>query len=204
MKCRILKTKDWKQTQKYSLFHKAVDGVGENNTLDHITAHSDGEVVFCQRGQQNNKKVKGNLSYGNCVKIKHKEGYYTLYAHLDTVLVKEKQKIKKGTILGYMGNTGKSFGAHLHFEVWKGNTRINPAKYIYSDFLSTPPNKITYYPKYMGTSNSIVDALKSIKVNSSFMSRKEIASKNGISNYIGTSNQNIKLLSLLKEGKLKK
>ncbi|MBQ7105376.1 MAG: N-acetylmuramoyl-L-alanine amidase [Bacilli bacterium] len=61
---------------------------------------------------------------------------------------------------------------------------------------------ILYYKKYTGTSNSIVDALKSIGVNSSFGNRKKIAIKNGIPNYNGTPSQNIKMLKLLKVGKL--
>lgn len=62
----------------------------------------------------------------------------------------------------------------------------------------------SYYKKYTGSSGSLVDALKAIGVNSSFDNRKAIAKKNGISNYEGTASQNEKLLSLLKQGKLKK
>lgn len=61
---------------------------------------------------------------------------------------------------------------------------------------------VSYYEKYTGNSSSIVDALKSIGVDSSFTNRKKIAIKNGISNYKGTSSQNIKMLKLLKVGKL--
>ena len=60
------------------------------------------------------------------------------------------------------------------------------------------------YKKYTGSSGSLVDALKAIGVNSSYDNRKAIAKKNGISNYEGTASQNEKLLSLLKQGKLKK
>lgn len=63
---------------------------------------------------------------------------------------------------------------------------------------------ISYYTKYTGSSCSIVEALKTIGVNSSFSNRKTIANKNGISNYSGTASQNIKLLNLLKNGKLRK
>lgn len=62
----------------------------------------------------------------------------------------------------------------------------------------------SYYKKYTGKSGSIVDALKSIVVDSSYDNRKAIAKKNGINNYSGTASQNEKLLSLLKQGKLKK
>lgn len=59
-----------------------------------------------------------------------------------------------------------------------------------------------YYTKYTGNSSSIVDALKAINVDSSFNSRKTIATKNGIKNYVGTAEQNTNLLRLLKAGKL--
>lgn len=61
-----------------------------------------------------------------------------------------------------------------------------------------------YYQKYYGNSVSLVDALKSIDINSSFTNRKRIAKKNGINNYSGMANQNTELLNLLKIGKLKK
>lgn len=62
--------------------------------------------------------------------------------------------------------------------------------------------KIVYYPRYKGKSSSIVDALKSLGINSSKSNRKKVASLNGIKNYSGTASQNTKLLNLLKRGKL--
>ena len=67
---------------------------------------------------------------------------------------------------------------------------------------STPTT--SYYKKYIGSSGSLVDALKAIGINTSYDNRKSIAKKNGISNYEGSASQNEKLLSLLKQGKLKK
>lgn len=61
-----------------------------------------------------------------------------------------------------------------------------------------------YYPKYTGSSVSIVDALKAVGVDNSYNNRKSIAAKNGISNYSGTASQNTTMLNLLKQGKLKK
>lgn len=65
-------------------------------------------------------------------------------------------------------------------------------------------NVQSYYPKCSYKGNSIVDGLKNIKVDSSFINRKKIAEKNDIDNYRGTAEQNIKMLNLLKNGKLKK
>ena len=89
--------------------------------------------------------------------------------------------------------------------------RLADAGYNYSDIQSIVNQKLgvstassNYYPKYTGNSGSIVDALKSLGINSSKDFRKSLASKNGISNYTGSSSQNITLLNLLKQGKLKK
>lgn len=69
---------------------------------------------------------------------------------------------------------------------------------------TTSQTTVSYYKKYTGSSSSLVDALKAIGVDSSYSNREKIAKKNGISNYSGTASQNEKLLSLLKQGKLKK
>lgn len=197
---RILKNKEIIITQNFSNNHPAIDVVGDEYTLDHVIAHSSGTVVMVQTGKKNNKGSAGNESYGNFIKIKHENGFYTLYAHLKYVDVKLGEYVKKGQIIGYMGDTGNAYGKHLHFEVWKNNTRLNPIAYLNKDF----ENNISYYPKYNGKSNSIVDALKSLNINSSFNNRINIAKNNNISNYKGTSTQNTKLLNLLKQGKLKK
>lgn len=69
---------------------------------------------------------------------------------------------------------------------------------------SNSTNTTQYYKKYSGKSNSLVDALKSLKIDSSFSYRRKIAKANGISAYLGTASQNTKLLNLLKQGKLKR
>lgn len=67
---------------------------------------------------------------------------------------------------------------------------------------SKPVSTVKYYKKYTGKSNSLVDALKSLKIDSAFSNRKKIAKANGITLYLGTGAQNTKLLNLLKQGKL--
>ena len=121
-------------TCSFSKDHKGVDLVKYKNKTCYVIAHSDGVVVWLQTGEKNNPNSTGNASYGNCVKLKHSDGYYTLYAHLKNVLVKKGQKVKKGDTIGYMGNTGKSFGSHLHFEVRnEKDIRIDPTKYLTKD-----------------------------------------------------------------------
>lgn len=130
---RILKNGEIRITNKYGGSHKGVDVVKAPSGLETVIAHSGGKVTFCQTGQKNSKGSTGNASYGNCVRIDHGNGYSTLYAHLDRVYVKLGQEVKQGQEIGFMGNTGNSYGAHLHFEVRKDNVRIDPTKYINKD-----------------------------------------------------------------------
>lgn len=145
MDCRVLKGKKGQITQKYSDSHQAIDLVGEGNSLDYIVAHSDGKIVFYQDGFGNMKGSVGNNSYGNCIKVDHGDGYQTLYAHMANGLsVKNNQFVKKGQVIGYMGDSGNAYGKHLHFEVWKDNRRINPEEYLNKDFSSKEVPKLEY------------------------------------------------------------
>ena len=132
---RVLKTGQNQITQGYkSGSHDGIDIVKNRNELDYIMAHSPGTVSYVQTGYKNNPGSSGNASYGNLVKIKHTNGYYTLYAHLDSVSVKTGQTVTKGQTIGFMGNSGNSYGAHLHFEVRNtSDVRINPTPYINAD-----------------------------------------------------------------------
>jgi beta-lactamase regulating signal transducer with metallopeptidase domain len=69
-------------------------------------------------------------SYGKVVIIKHSETYSTLYAHMSEFKVKEGDKVTKGQIIGFVGNSGLSTGPHLHYEVIKDGKRVNPADNI--------------------------------------------------------------------------
>lgn len=135
MKCRVLKKGLCEITQNFgNEGHSGVDVVGENYTLDKVVAHSNGVVIECKTDRVNSKGSTGNLSYGNYVIINHQNGFKTLYAHLDTVLVKEGDNVKAGKILGAMGDTGNAYGKHLHFEVYHNDIRINPEVYLDKDF----------------------------------------------------------------------
>ena len=67
-----------------------------------------------------------NYGYGNVVQIDHGNGYVTVYAHLSTIFVTQCQTVGQGAAIGLSGNTGNSFGAHLHFEIRVGGSNINP------------------------------------------------------------------------------
>ena len=70
---------------------------------------------------------------GIYVNIRHKYGFVTNYSHMQKSNVKEGQTVKKGQIIGFIGNTGRSTGYHLHYEVRESNTQINPAPYLHLD-----------------------------------------------------------------------
>lgn len=100
---RVLKNLNNCITQNYiENVHYGVDLVGEGHRIDEIIAHEDGVVVICQTGMKNDKGSRGNASYGNCLKIKHDKGYFTLYAHLDKVYVGLNERVKKGQVIGRM------------------------------------------------------------------------------------------------------
>lgn len=106
---------------KHTGWSRGVDVINKDSHVDYITAHSDGEVVkvvdYLNGTKQ--KEDRDGMGYGNYVMILHNDYYVTLYAHLATVNVREGARVKRGDIIGYMGETGKANGVHLHFEVRK-------------------------------------------------------------------------------------
>jgi murein DD-endopeptidase MepM/ murein hydrolase activator NlpD len=79
------------------------------------------------------KVKRSKRGYGNYVKINHGFGYETLYAHMSKYIVKKGQKVKRGEVIGYVGNSGISTAPHLHYEVRKDNKKINPVNFYYND-----------------------------------------------------------------------
>jgi len=76
------------------------------------------------------QKPPGINSYGKTAIIKHKDYYETLFGHLSKLEVKEGQEVKVGDVIGKAGSTGRSTGAHLHYEVIKDGKRINPKNFL--------------------------------------------------------------------------
>ncbi len=87
---------------------------------DAVMATADGQVIFADK----------DGGWGNYVMIKHKHGFYTRYAHLQSFRVTKGQQVQKGQVIGYIGNTGTSTGAHLHYEVHIGSDVVDPMKYL--------------------------------------------------------------------------
>lgn len=114
----------WRNIGAGPEFHLGIDiPCSESNS---IHAAKKGQVVHA------GVRAGSASSYGNFITIKHSETFYTLYAHLSKVAVKKGQTVKAGQGIGYCGNTGRSYGSHLHFEtktqMWGGH--MNPAKYL--------------------------------------------------------------------------
>lgn len=80
-------------------------------------------------------KLAGNLGngYGNHVVVDHAFSYETLYGHMVRIKVRAGQKIRRGEVIGWVGNTGKSTGPHLHYEVHKNGRPVDPVYYFYND-----------------------------------------------------------------------
>ena len=71
--------------------------------------------------------------FGKHIRIDHGFGYISLYAHLSKYNVRRGQKVKRGDIIGYVGNTGRSAGPHLHYEIIKNNKKIDPLNFYYGN-----------------------------------------------------------------------
>ncbi len=83
----------------------------------------------------NGKIVRANRSatFGKVVYIEHDYGYKTVYAHMSKIIAKRGQKVKRGDLIGYVGNTGRSAAPHLHYEVHRNGRPVNPIYYYYGD-----------------------------------------------------------------------
>ncbi len=99
-------------------FHPGVDIVTRVGSS--IVSTADGIVLYASR--------RG--SYGNTVVVDHKYGMMTLYGHLKGFNVRPGKRVKRGDVIGYVGNTGRSRGPHLHYEVWVADRTVQPLDYI--------------------------------------------------------------------------
>ena len=103
-------------------FHPGMDFTAEVGTEVYATAAGTIQITKSEA-----------WSYGNHVIIDHGYGYTTLYGHLSRFAVRPGQKVKRGQLVGYVGNTGRSTGPHLHYEVRKYKNPLNPAFFYRND-----------------------------------------------------------------------
>lgn len=115
--CRIITSPFGYRTRPYSGFHNGIDLAMYGSAHGQpIVAANSGTVI----------RASWYGGYGNCVMIDHGGGYVTLYAHASKLLVRSGQYVSRGEKIALIGNTGNSFGAHLHFEVRINGKRVNP------------------------------------------------------------------------------
>ncbi len=107
---------------KISEFHKGMDFTCPMGTQVHVTGDGVVETVDFSYG-----------GYGNEIIVNHGFGYRTRYAHLSKSSVRPGQKLKRGDVIAFTGNTGKSTGPHLHYEVMKNGEVLNPVYFYYND-----------------------------------------------------------------------
>ena len=113
-------------TQGFHSGHKGLDISGGGIYGQPIVAADSGYVMFAGFGSAANSHNR----YGYCVDIDHGNGYATRYAHCSSLTVSTGTYVEKGQIIGYVGNTGESYGAHLHFEIRYNGTPVNPSNYV--------------------------------------------------------------------------
>jgi len=114
-------------------FHAGMDFSAKTGTP--IYATGDGKISKVQRSRR---------GYGNHVVINHGYGYKTLYAHMSKYIVKRGQNVKRGDVIGYVGNTGTSVAPHLHYEVHKDGKKMNPVNYYYNDLTPEEYEKMIF------------------------------------------------------------
>lgn len=135
LKCSVLKKGYCEITQGFggSNNHRGLDLVGKDYTIDDVVSYAAGNVLMAVTGYGNGEGEGVNWRYGNFVKIQHDDGTVCLYAHLERASVSAGQRVSKGQVLGRMGNSGNSFGGHLHWEFWSKNdyySNIDPSPYL--------------------------------------------------------------------------
>jgi len=102
--------------------HKGMDFTAPRGTA--VYATGDGVVI---------RADQGSAGFGKHIRIDHGFGYITLYAHLSNYNVRRRQKVKRGDLIGFVGNTGRSQAPHLHYEVIKNERHINPINFYYGN-----------------------------------------------------------------------
>ncbi len=124
-------------------FHPGLDFTAPSGTPIYATA--DGVIASA-----------GNIGdgYGNHVIINHGYGYKTLYGHMYRIKARVGQRVKRGEVIGWVGNTGKSTGPHCHYEVIKNGNKIDPIYFFYNDLT---PEQFDRLLKVAAASNQSLD-----------------------------------------------
>ena len=111
--------------------HDGMDFAAATGTPIYATANGTIEKSAYDRG-----------GYGKHVIINHGFGYKTLYAHMNEIKASKGSTVKRGDVIGYVGNTGLSIGPHLHYEVHYKGKKENPSFYYHNDLSPSEYNKL--------------------------------------------------------------
>lgn len=139
-------------TNPFGSSHKGLD-LGWNRNYggpnQDIIAVRAGVVIGIRSTYTRNDSSGG--SYGNYIKIDHKDGLQSLVAHLayDSLLVKVGDTVKQGQVIAKMGNTGHATGNHVHLEIFKNNTKVDPLPYLYVSKSQIVSSSNKYDLKYL-------------------------------------------------------
>lgn len=117
--------------------HQGVDFIVAQGTP--VKAAADGVVSSVQHSR------KGD---GNTVTIKHKGGYRTRYAHLQEISVSQGQSVRKGRVIATAGMSGNSYAPHLHYEVWRDSTLLDPLNYIFASVSPEEYSNMVYMARH--------------------------------------------------------
>ncbi|MGB1248664.1 MAG: M23 family metallopeptidase [Chitinophagales bacterium] len=114
----------WRTDPVYGVkkFHHGMDFTAPTGTEIYATGKGTAITVNYSNG-----------GYGNRIIIDHGYGYQTLYAHMSGFNLEEGDQVERGDVIGFVGNTGKSVGPHLHYEVIVNGTKVNPVHFYYQD-----------------------------------------------------------------------
>lgn len=99
-------------------FHEGIDFRGR--TGDPVIATADGKIIYAGK----------NGGYGNFIKISHGDGFTTSFAHLQKINVRSGDQVSRGQVIGAVGNSGRSTGSHLHYEVNLKGRPVDPSKFM--------------------------------------------------------------------------
>jgi murein DD-endopeptidase MepM/ murein hydrolase activator NlpD len=102
-------------------FHYGIDFAAKRETP--VLASADGSVVQCESSER----------WGRRIRIRHADGFSTVYAHLGTVAVSHGQRVKRGQLIATVGVSGITTGPHLHYEIWRNDKPVNPELYLFPE-----------------------------------------------------------------------
>jgi murein DD-endopeptidase MepM/ murein hydrolase activator NlpD len=124
---------------KIRKFHYGIDFTAPTGI--EVYATGDGTIERIESSQR---------GYGNCIIIDHGYGMKTLYGHLSGFTVKQGQKVKRGDVIAFVGNTGLSTSPHLHYEVFRNGEKVNPINYFFNDLTAEEYDKMIEISMSMG------------------------------------------------------